>query len=92
MTTTTTATTATTATTITTATTNAFITIIITILSFVMNVFLNYFLAFYLGYGHVGLALGSSIAAIVSVVIYYLILSRNSFIEVTRERFIFINS
>jgi putative peptidoglycan lipid II flippase len=53
-----------------------------------MNVFLNYFLAFYLGYGHVGLALGSSIAAIVSVVIYYLILSRNSFIEVTKESLI----
>ena len=47
-----------------------------------------YFLAFYLGYGHVGLALGSSIAAIVSVVIYYLILSRNSFIEVTKESLI----
>ena len=50
-----------------------------------MNVFLNYFLAFYLGYGHIGLALGSSIAAIVSVVIYYIILSRHSFIEVTLE-------
>ena len=48
-----------------------------------MNVILNYFLAFYLGYGHVGLAIGSSIAAIVSVVIYFIILSRNSFIDVT---------
>ena len=67
---------------------DTFTPLIITILSFVMNVFLNYFLAFYLGYGHVGLALGSSIAAIVSVVIYYLILSRNSFIEVTKESLI----
>jgi len=64
---------------------DTFTPLIITIISFVMNVFLNYFLAFYLGYGHIGLALGSSIAAIVSVVIYYIILSRHSFIEVTLE-------
>ena len=53
-----------------------------------MNVLLNYFLAFYLGYGHVGLALGSSVAAIVSVIIYYVILSKDSFIEVTKESLI----
>ena len=53
-----------------------------------MNVLLNYFLAFYLGYGHVGLALGSSVAAIVSVIIYYFILSKDSFIEVTKESLI----
>ena len=64
---------------------DTFTPLIITIISFVMNVFLNYFLAFYLGYGHVGLALGSSIAAIVSVVVYFIILSRHSFIEVTLE-------
>ena len=67
---------------------DTFTPLVITILSFVMNVLLNYFLAFYLGYGHVGLALGSSVAAIVSVIIYYLILSKDSFIEVTKESLI----
>ena len=67
---------------------DTFTPLVITILSFVMNVLLNYFLAFYLGYGHVGLALGSSVAAIVSVIIYYVILSKDSFIEVTKESLI----
>jgi putative peptidoglycan lipid II flippase len=50
-------------------------------LSLLINIFLNYLLAFYFGLGHLGLAVGSSISAIVSVVILSLILKRDGLIS-----------
>ena len=46
----------------------------ISLMSLLINAFLNYVLAFKLGYGHIGIAAGSSIAAIVSVLVYQIIL------------------
>ena len=49
--------------------------------SLILNAFLNYYLAFVLDYGHVGIAIGSSIAAIISVCVLEIVLHRNGFIE-----------
>lgn len=54
----------------------------VAILSLFLNAFLNYFLAFQLGYGHVGIAIGSSIAAFVSVLVLEIILFRDGLIKI----------
>jgi len=54
---------------------------LIAFLSLLINVCLNYLLAFYFGLGHLGLAIASSISAIVSVIILSLILKRDGFIS-----------
>jgi putative peptidoglycan lipid II flippase len=43
---------------------------------------LNYLLAFILNFGHVGIAIGSSIAALISVLILELILYKDGFIKI----------
>ncbi len=53
----------------------------IAFISLVLNIILNYLFAFVYGYGHVGIAIGSSIAAFVSVLILELILTRDGLIE-----------
>jgi putative peptidoglycan lipid II flippase len=53
----------------------------IAFLSLLINIFLNYLLAFYFGLGHLGLAIASSISAIVSVIILSLILKRDGLIS-----------
>ena len=52
-------------------------------ISLVLNAFFNYLLAFVLGFGHVGLAIGSSIAALISVLILETILYKQGFIKIT---------
>ena len=54
---------------------------LIAFLSLLINVFLNYLLAFYFGLGHLGLAIASSISAMVSVIILSLILKRDGLIS-----------
>ena len=54
---------------------------LIAFLSLLINVCLNYLLAFYYGLGHLGLAIASSISAIVSVVILSLILKRDGLLS-----------
>jgi putative peptidoglycan lipid II flippase len=54
---------------------------LIAFLSLLINVCLNYLLAFYFGLGHLGLAIASSISAIVSVIILSLILKRDGLIS-----------
>ena len=53
----------------------------VALLSLVLNACLNYLLAFQLGLGHIGIAIGSSIAAIVSVVILEVILVKQGLIN-----------
>jgi putative peptidoglycan lipid II flippase len=53
---------------------------LIALLSLLINICLNYLLAFYFGLGHLGLAIASSISAIVSVIILSLILRRDGLI------------
>ena len=53
----------------------------VALLSLVLNAFLNYLLAFELGLGHIGIAIGSSIAAVVSVVILEIILVKDGLIN-----------
>ena len=53
----------------------------VALLSLVLNAFLNYLLAFELDLGHIGIAVGSSIAAIVSVVILEVILVKDGLIN-----------
>ena len=48
----------------------------IALFSLLLNIVLNYFLAFYFGYGHFGLALASSIAAVLSVILLSTLLVR----------------
>ena len=52
-------------------------------ISLVLNAFFNYLLAFVFGFGHVGLAIGSSIAALISVLILETILYKQGFIKIT---------
>ena len=52
-------------------------------ISLILNAFLNYLLAFVFGFGHVGLAIGSSIAALISVLILETILYKQGFIKIT---------
>ena len=54
---------------------------LIALLSLLINIFLNYILAFYFGLGHLGLAIASSISAIVSVIILSLILKKDGLIS-----------
>ena len=53
---------------------------LIALLSLFINIFLNYLLAFYLELGHLGLAIASSISAIVSVFILSFILKKEGLI------------
>ena len=53
----------------------------VALLSLVLNAFLNYLLAFELGLGHIGIAIGSSIAAVVSVLILEVILVKDGLIN-----------
>jgi putative peptidoglycan lipid II flippase len=53
----------------------------IALLSLFLNAFLNYILAFVLNYGHVGIAIGSSISAFVSVIILELILVQQGIVN-----------
>jgi len=54
---------------------------LIAFLSLLINVCLNYLLAFYFGLGHLGLAIASSISAIISVIILSFILKRDGLIS-----------
>jgi len=54
----------------------------VALISLMLNAVLNYYLAFILNYGHVGIAVGSSIAAIVSVCILEIVLYRDGFIKI----------
>lgn len=54
----------------------------VALISLLLNASLNYLLAFVLGYGHIGLAIGSSIAALVSVIILEIILYKDGFIQI----------
>ena len=49
-------------------------------LSLILNASLNYYLAFVLNYGHIGIAIGSSIAAFISVFILEIMLYRNGLV------------
>ena len=54
----------------------------VALISLLINAVLNYVLAFVFDYGHVGIAIGSSIAALLSVLILEIILLRDGFIEI----------
>jgi len=54
----------------------------VALLSLLINAILNYVLAFIFDYGHVGIAIGSSVAALLSVLILEIILLRDGFIEI----------
>lgn len=54
----------------------------VALLSLLINAILNYVLAFTFDYGHVGIAIGSSVAALLSVLILEIILLRDGFIEI----------
>ncbi len=54
---------------------------LIALLSLLINISLNYLLAFYFELGHLGLAIASSISAIVSVIILSMILKREGLIS-----------
>tara|TARA_B100000902_G_scaffold53828_1_gene60563 strand:+ start:6162 stop:7715 length:1554 start_codon:yes stop_codon:yes gene_type:complete len=53
------------------------------IAALILNVLLNYIFAFKLGYGHTGLALASSVAAILSASILFVILVKEKYIQYT---------
>ena len=53
----------------------------IALLSLFLNASLNYILAFVLGFGHVGIAIGSSIAAIISVLVMEIILIKQNIVH-----------
>ena len=53
----------------------------IALVSLVLNASLNYILAFVFNYGHVGIAVGSSIAAFVSIIILEIILVKKSIVK-----------
>ena len=54
----------------------------IALISLILNAILNYILAFTFGLGHVGIALGSCMAAIVSVSILEFLLFKNGLLKV----------
>ncbi len=56
----------------------------VALLALFSNAVLNYVLAFVFGYGHVGIAIGSSIATLISVLILELILIRDGLIKISR--------
>jgi putative peptidoglycan lipid II flippase len=53
----------------------------IALLSLCLNASLNYILAFVLGFGHVGIAIGSSISAIISVLVMEAILIKQNIVN-----------
>ena len=53
----------------------------VALVSLFLNVVFNYYLAFILDYGHVGIAIGSSLAAIISVFTLEIVLYRDGFIK-----------
>ena len=53
----------------------------IALVSLVLNACLNYILAFVFNYGHVGIAVGSSIAAFVSIIILETILVKKNIVK-----------
>ena len=53
----------------------------VALVSLFLNVVFNYYLAFVLDYGHVGIAIGSSLAAIISVLTLEIVLYRDGFIK-----------
>ena len=53
----------------------------IALVSLVLNASLNYLLAFVFNYGHVGIAVGSSIAAFVSIIILEIILVKKNIVK-----------
>ncbi len=55
----------------------------VALVSLFLNVVFNYYLAFVLDYGHVGIAIGSSLAAIISVLTLEIVLYRDGFIKST---------
>ena len=55
----------------------------VALISLISNSILNYLLAFYFGLGHIGIALGSSISAVISVLILEVILLRDGFIKIS---------
>ena len=54
----------------------------VAMVSLLLNASLNYYLAFMLDFGHIGIALGSSIAALISVLILEFILYKDGFIKI----------
>ena len=57
--------------------------VLIALVSLILNILLNYIFAFIYGYGHVGIAMGSSIAALVSVLILECILAREGIVKLS---------
>lgn len=55
----------------------------VALISLFLNASLNYYLAFILEYGHVGIAVGTSLATIISVIILEFILYKDGFIKLT---------
>jgi putative peptidoglycan lipid II flippase len=50
-------------------------------ISLFLNVFLNYLLAFYFGYAHLGLAVASSVSAIVGATLLSILLSKKNLLS-----------
>ena len=63
---------------------------VVTLFSFCVNILLNWYLAFYLNLGHVGLALGSSLAAILSALILIFVLVKKSILKVFSSWILFL--
>ncbi len=61
----------------------------VALISLILNVILNWLFAFQFGYGHVGLAIGSVIAAVVSFFILIFILLRRSILILEEKSMIF---
>ena len=53
----------------------------VALMSLVLNALFNYYLAFILDYGHIGIAIGSSLAAIFSVLALEIVLYRDGFVK-----------
>ena len=53
----------------------------VALLSLILNAILNYIFAFELGYGHAGLAIGSSLAVLVSASILFFVLAKQNLIS-----------
>tara|TARA_B100001113_G_scaffold64150_1_gene49156 strand:- start:832 stop:1272 length:441 start_codon:yes stop_codon:yes gene_type:complete len=62
----------------------------VALVSLILNVILNWLFAFKFGYGHVGLAIGSVIAAIVSFFILGFILIKRSIFTLEKDSVIFL--
>ena len=62
----------------------------VALVSLILNVFFNWLFAFKFGYGHVGLAIGSVIAAIVSFFILSFILIKRSILTLEGDSVIFL--